>query len=334
MRVSSLRQRLKLTKIASFTIILITLLAVISASVLAITLKSVSPKERADTLFLLLEKANTTVTYTLDKLKEKNLDIPQNSLNAYSSAAALAEEAKSLYKLENFSEANDKIIEALRKLKETLTIINENIDLQQSQSYAIWERITLLNSSINRYHDQLKQMENLSSAASTFMTPQVVNDIVNIKTLLNNASSSLSQRDFNAVTGYLDRARNLFAQLTQALMNWGAELKTSRLESYIIQTEDRLIGIRQEATAVSNTASITALNQAQTQLTTAKDYLQKQMLNQTVAALVDAKQSEDQAIKALTPTPTSNITSSIGPSATTRNTTSPTNTGASATVNP
>ena len=164
--------------------------------------------------------------------------------------------------------------------------------------------------------------------------PQLETDIATIKILLNNASRSLAQKDFDAVKGYLDRTRNLFVQLTEGLNDWGAELKTSRLGSYIIQTQDRLIVIRQEATAVSNTASITALNQAQTQLTSAKDYLQKQMLNQTVAALVDAKQSEDQAIKALTPTTTSNITSNVGPSVTTRNTTSPTKTGSSATGMP
>jgi DNA repair exonuclease SbcCD ATPase subunit len=333
-RYPQLPLRPKLDKIAAFSIILITLFAFIFASALAMTLQGTSPREKAETLFLLLKRANSSVTNVFDILQGRNVNLPENALNSYKSATTLAEEASNLYRLNNYMEACNKIIEALQKLKKTLTIVYEKPDNQQSQLEIIQERVALLNSSINRYRDTLRQLENITSSVSGLKTAQAESVIAALKSLLNNASISLEGEDFNAVAVYLNKARNLIEQLTQALNDLAAELKSSRLELYITHTETRLTDIRQNATAVSNTASIAALDEAQTSLAQAKDYLQRQMLNQTVAALIDAKESEAQAIKALTPTTNSNTTNNTSPTTTTRNTTSSINTTPSATVKP
>ena len=106
-------------------------------------------------------------------------------------------------------------------------------------------------------------------------------------------------------------AKNLVERLTQSLNTWAVELKTPRLETYINQTQARLADIREEATSVSNVASITALDRAENSLNLAKDYLEKQLFNQTVTELMNAKKSEEQAVIALKPTATSSDFASV-----------------------
>ncbi len=285
-------------------------------------------------LILLFKKANTTVTETINKLRENKIDIPQASLNTFKTAEALAEEATTLYKSANYSGANNKMIQALQKLKETLTIIYENTKLPQSEFDTIHERLALLNSSINRYNEQLTKLESLLNAATTsgLDISSAQAKITAARIVLNNASRSIDLRDWNAVTNYVAEAKNLLERITQALNEWAVYLKTPRLESYINQTETRLTSIKQEATLVSNTASLSAVNKAENSLSLARDYLAKQMLNQTVAALVDAKESEVQAVKALTPVTTTNATSITGSTTTASNTTNPSNNSLSTTT--
>ena len=325
-----------LTKITASIVIVLTLLAVISASVLAVTIQAVTPKEKADTLIILFKKANNKVNETFNSLKEKNIEIPQACVNTFKTAEVLSDEAASFYKIGNYSEASNKTIQALSKLKETLMIIYENTNLPQSEFNNTLERIALLNSSINRYADQLTKLESLLSVAATsgFDTSLLEADLVAVRIILNNASKSMEQKDWEAVTSYVAEAKKIVEHATQAFNDWAVYLKTLRLESYINQTETRLTSIRQEATSVSNTASLAALNKAETSLSLARDYLAKQLLNQTVAALVNSKESEVQAVKALTPVATTDATSITGSTTTASNTTSPSNISLSAPKQP
>jgi hypothetical protein len=126
--------------------------------------------------------------------------------------------------------------------------------------------------------------------------------VTTVKVLLSNASTSLKQKNLEAVSNYIDEAKKLIERITLSLNDWAVELKAPRLADYINQTETRLTTIKEEATSASNAASLTAINQAETSLNLAKDYLQKQQYNQTVTALVNAKEAEEQAAQALKPT--------------------------------
>jgi hypothetical protein len=321
-----LHRKPKLNKITVPTLILLTLLAFISTSVLAATQQATTPKEKADALLSLLKNANSTVTDVFQQLEVENIEVPQTSLNEYNQAVALAEEAANLYEAGNYLEASGKIVQALQRLKETLRIIYENTNLKPSETDVTLERAASLNSSINRCQDQLQQIEQLVQVAATagLNTSSLETAIATAKSLLFNASSELEQRNFEAATNNVTEAKNLIERMTLMLNDWAVELKTPRLESYINQTETRLTALRAEATSVSNSASLTALNQAETSLNLAKDYLEKQLFNQTVTELVNAKESEEQAVNALKPAASSGST----------NSTSPTNTGPSAVRKP
>jgi len=313
------------SKIVVSTLILLTLLMQVSDLARALTQQTATSKEKAGLLISLLRRANNTVTMLFHRYETNNIQVPQESLSEYYQAMDLAEEIENLYRADNYLEASSKTVQALQRLKEALRILFQNTTLQQSETERNLEKASSLNSTINRYYDQLQNIESLLKSASlaSLNASSLHAKTANVKSLLHSASSYLAQNDFEATSTCITATDNSIKQLMAALNDWTTELKTQRLENYINQTETRLTAIRLQANSVSVTVSLTALQQAETSVDLAKEYLEKQLYNQTITELINARESEEQAIQALkpyaTPTDSANTTSSSasisGPSA-------------------
>ena len=320
-----MHRRPVLSKIVVSTLILLALLMLISDPARALTQQTATSKEKAGVLISLLRRANNTVTMLFHWYEANSIRVPQESLSEYDQAMDLAEEIENLYRAGNYLEASSKTIQALQRLKETLRILFQNTTLQQSETERNLEKASSLNSTINRYYDQLRNIESLLKSASmaSLNASSLDAKIATVKSLLHIASSYLTQNDFEAVSTCITEADNSIKQLMASLNDWTTELKAQRLEKYINQTETRLTAIRLQATSVSITGSLTALQQAETSINLAKGYLEKQLYNQTITELISARESEEQAIQALKPyaapsdsaSTTSSSASISGPSA-------------------
>ena len=297
--------------------IVIAVFALISSSAIAIQ-DGTNLKDKAENLFLLLEKANATVVQVFHQLEARNIPIPNASLAEYNQALLLADESRSLLEAGNYSEANNEIIKALQKFREALNAVYETINSQPTEAEITFEKAISLKSSIDRSHQQLSQIENLTRVAATagFNTSSLEVKIERVRLLLQNASNNLNQRRYEAASSNLAEAKVILGDLTLFLSNLAIELKTQRLETYITQTEERLSAIRQKAASLSNVASLSALSAAEASLSNAKEYLEKQLINETVSALVNSKESEDEAVQALKPVaPSLTAAETITPSA-------------------
>jgi hypothetical protein len=304
--------------LAILTLIAITLSAVVLSSTTTATQGATDLKDKADSLFTLLEKANVTVTEVFRQLETKDIAVPQTSIEQRDQALLLADEAQSLIQAGNYSEAESKIIQALQKLKEALKIVYTTIPEQPTETEIALERTAQLKSSINRYHEQLQRIENLTrfAAAVGYNTTALEAKIQTVKTLLDTASGNIDQKRFEAASVNLAEAKALIDSLVNALNNIAANLKIQRLQTYIAQTEVRLATIKETATSLSNTASLTAVNNAETSLNNAKEYLEKQQINETLTELANSRASEAEAVAYLKPAATSsNLTSSRTPNA-------------------
>ena len=302
--------------LAILTLIAITLSAVVLTSTTTATQGATDLKDKADSLFTLLEKANVTVTEVFRRLEAKDIAVPQTSLEQRDQALILADEAKSLIQAGNYSEAESKIIQALQKLKEALKIVYTTIPEQPTETETALERTAQLKSSINRYYEQMQRIENLTCFAASvgYNTTALEGKIQNIKALLDKASSNLDQKRFEAASVNLADAKALIDSLVNALNDIAANLKIQRLQTYIAQTEVRLATIKETATSLLNTASLAAVNNAETSLNNAKEYLEKQQINETLTELANSQASEEEAVAYLKPAASSsNITSNRTP---------------------
>ena len=258
-------------------------------------------------LFLLFQKANATISKIFHQFEEDSKTIPQASLDEYSQALTLAEESKNLFYEGNYSESNSKIIQALQKLKEALKIAYVSSPDQPTQTEVSLEMTIYLNSSINRYRDQLQQIEKLTRLAASvgYNTTKIEKLIQSIKYLLDRATSHVEQKRFEIALANLADAKNLIDQILSIINNFAVDLKTQRISTYINQTQERLNIIREIAESTSNEASLDALNSAETSLDNAKEYFEEQRLDETLKQLADSKASENEAVENLVPTATS-----------------------------
>ncbi len=289
--------------------IILTLVAVaLSALMLVSSSASLQQTtEKTQDLFSLFQNANATVSRIFRQLETDGETLPQASLNEYNQALILARESESLSKAGKYREADEKIIQALQKLKEALRIVYATIPEQPTETEISLERTVQLKSSIKRYYEQLQLIENLTRLADYvgYNTTSLEEKIQNIKILLDMALNNVEQRRFEAASENLADAKDLSDLILNSVNNFAVELKIQRIATYINKTQERLEVIRETAEALSNDASLAAVDNAETSLDNAKVYLEEQRINETLSELADSKASEDEAVEYLKPTSSS-----------------------------
>jgi len=313
-----LRSKHVLKLLVIIALILVTVSALILASNSVVAQQTTAASDKTQDLFSLLQESNSTVAEIFSQFQAEGKTIPQTSLDEYDQALVLAEESRSLLQAGNYSEANSKIIQALQKLKETLRIVYTTIPEQPTETEASVEKAVQLKSSINRYHEQLERIENLTRLVATvgYNTTKLEDNIQTMKSLLDRALSNVDQRRFEAALANLAEAKTLGERLSNYLNNIASDLKIQRIATYINQTETRLDAIREKAESLSNNASLAALDNAETSLYNAKEYLESQRINDTLSELANSKESEEEAVEYLKPTASSlDSTSSETPNA-------------------
>jgi len=322
--------KLTLNSLTALSLILIILSALTLSFAAAATANT---ENSTEFLFSLVQNANATITETYSRLEAQAISIPQDSLTAYNQALLLAEEAANQLNADNFSEANSKALQALQKFKEALRIVYEAFPEQPTETQVTLEKTVALQSAIDRSYAQLQRLENLTrvAAATGYNTSALEAEIETATALLTNASRSLSQRDFETASNSTTKAKAVIENLLSHVNTLAVTLKIQRLAAYVAQTEARLAALRTEATTAQNAASLTALNSADASLASAKEYLEKQQINETLSALASSKVSEEKAAAYLQPS------TSVSDSASTSNSPaaalSPTNTEPTKTPN-
>jgi len=285
-------------------------LVVVALSALMLVSSSASLQqttEKTQELFSLFQNANATVSKIFRQLEADGETLPQASLVEYNQALILARESESLSIAGKYSEADEKIIQALQKLKEALRIVYATIPEQPTETEISLERTVQLKSSIKRYYEQLQLIENLTRLADYvgYNTTSLEEKIQNIKILLDMALNNVEQRRFEAASENLANAKDLSDLILNSVNNFAVELKIQRIATYINKTQERLEAIRETAEALSNDASLAAVDNAETSLDNAKVYLEEQRINETLSELADSKASEDEAVEYLKPTTSS-----------------------------
>ena len=293
-------------------LIFVALSALILASTKAAVPNATAAKDKTEDLFSLLQDSNATVAEIFRQFKAEGKTIPQASLSEYDQALVLAEESRSLLQAGNYSAADSKIIDALQKFKEALRIVYTTFPEQPTETETALERAIQLKSSINRYYEQLQRIENLTRIASAagYNTTTVENRVQTVRSLLETASNNVDQKRFEVASNNLAEAKSLIDSTASFFNNLASDLKIQRIATYINQTQERLDAIREKAESLSNTASLAALDNAETSLNNAKEYLEEQRINETLSELANSKASEEEAVEYLKPAASSLVSTS------------------------
>ena len=292
-------------------LLVIFIILVITSSVLILTSRSTSIPQnviapnKTETLFSLLEESNNTIVTIFQQLDEDGITLPQESIIEYEKANVLAAESQILVNAGNYSNAEISIIQALDKLKDALRIAYESIQDQPVQPATSLEKYVRIQSSIKRYSELLERIQNqtILVSLSGFNTTSLRDKIQTISSLLNRATTNLEKSRFEAALINIAEVKSLSDSVIVVLRDFAINLKMTRLETYIVNTEKRLILIRQTTTSLSATypttvidASYLALDKAENSLSSAKSFFESNQINDTLNELVKSKISEDQAV--------------------------------------
>ncbi len=273
--------------------------------------------KKVENLFSILEESNNTVTEIFRQLEEQGMDIPQESYNEYNQALVLADESQMLIQSGDYSQAENKIIQAFDKFREALNLAYAKIDDHPPQVTAI-EKYYQIQSTLNRYKELLDQIQKLTDLISKagFNTTIIRERIQLISSLLVRASNNLEQNNLASALRNAAEAKKIADNLINRLKEFAANLKTERLEQYIANTEERLALIRITANSLSATYPpttienvISALEIAESSLDNAKIYLENDQINNSLVELANSKESEEEAVSYLKPETPSEDTS-------------------------
>jgi hypothetical protein len=255
-------------------------------------------------LLAIVTKTNATVSEILTDLRTLGTHIPEEALLIHAQGLTKVDAAFNFYQMGNFHEADQKALEALQAFETALTMIYTQTQDPVTSDGTV-DIIIQYNNSIHRISRYLEYIETLipSLESNGYNTTRIRDAIHSAKVLVEKALRELRQYRFRATGSTLSTAKTLMKTLMERIQAVAANWKVRKLEGYIVNTEKRLnlIGVQisslsSEISPEVKNASLTALEEAENNLDNARNYLQIQMVDETVNELAKSKAREEEAL--------------------------------------
>lgn len=273
-----------------------------------------SPQLRIEALLAIVETANETVIGIFRDLRSEGLQIPQEALISYEDGLAKAEESLRLYNSWSYEDASRVAVEALKKFKESLYIVYNEIEEPAAHVESDIEIMIRLNNSIIKEFRYLIYIENIAHILESkgYNITVIENIIQSTRVELNKALDYLRRHMFKSTVDILLMVKDTLGKLTERLRTISSELKVSRIEAYINDKEERLDLLKEKVLSLSSelspeaqNASLVAIQDAEDNLDNARSYLEAQMVNKVITELVQSKKNEEEALRIISENQTS-----------------------------
>jgi hypothetical protein len=169
------------------------------------------------------------------------------------------------------------------------------------------EKALIVRDSITRASEYIRRLDELLDllAAQGYNTTIVKQNIEDIMQILESARDNFRQGDIDKAKNDLEIGRTRFNQLVEQLNKLKNFVKVQKIEEFITKTDERItnlkeaISISSELSPTIKRASLTALNDAESSLERAKDFMEKTMYKEAVDELLNVKQKEEEALETL-----------------------------------
>lgn len=268
----------------------------------------------AETLLSILDEVDDRVLEAFKQLGTIGISVPEEARTSYQYGMVLANDAIILFKDGNSGEASKKATEALQEFKEALMVAQEALQEEPSGTEITAEKSLILRDSIRRIWEHTRRLENMAKLVTAEGYNSTILDamIKETKRILEEATNKLEAEDLDGTANDLDMAKVLVLQSEEQLRRLTEDMKTDRIQAYMTETEKRISDLKEEVDSLSNQlptqikdASLTALNEAEDSIQNAKDLLEKEMINESIDELTEAKEKEEEAINLISSAVTS-----------------------------
>ena len=286
------------------TVLIVTLTTSVLLSLNASAQVGANLEPKAKTLLSLIDKLNQTATAAVTRLRLLGNDSNSEAESHYRSGSISAQDAANFMKKGNYSRAVSAALEAMQSFQKVLKIAETRLNGSSGTAVAA-ERIMTLKAAINRTYEYLGKVDDLiaSAQAKGFNVTEIEKVLNNTRARLANAAEKLRLLDADNAMIELSSARELLNQLAILQSDLSEQMKLNRASEYVAEAELRIVNLKANITAASitvptpvQTASLSALNRAETSLATAKDYLNEGKINDTIAELANFRSQEQRSI--------------------------------------
>jgi hypothetical protein len=173
-----------------------------------------------------------------------------------------------------------------------------------------------LKANITRTAEHVKRLENLTAKATAagYDTMRIENRLSEIKRHLENATRELYSRNLEAAIEELRIAQRLLDELEQPIVKLTSRVTESNTERYLQEAEVRVSAAKDNITRSATLTpeaketAITALNNSEVSLASARDKIEDNNVDEAIEELEEAKKWEEEssrAISAVAATPNS-----------------------------
>ena len=306
---------LNLKKVAIITILTLVLSMTFTVLNPTLALTNEDQKQKAETLLKILDNDNISIIEAFSKLDAQNITVP-NAETTYNEGLAHAEEAFKLMNEGNFSEASIEAVEAMQKFEETLRILEDASPVEPTETEVTAEEAISLKANITRTIEHVERLENLTAKAATagYDTTAIEKRLSEVKQRLENATRKLSAMNLDGAAEELLIAKTLVDELKELFDRLTNLVKASNTEKYLEAAEIRVSTTKANITSSASLTpeikedAITALNNSETNLANARDFIENNDVDEAIEELEEAKKWEEEsnrAIASVAATPTS-----------------------------
>jgi hypothetical protein len=306
---------LNLKKVAIITILTLVLSMTFTVLNPTLALTNEDQKQKAETLLKILDNDNISIALAFSRFDAQNITMP-NAETTYNEGLAHAEEAFRLMNEGNFSEASIEAVEAMQKFEETLRILEDASPVEPTETEVTAEEAISLKANITRTIEHVERLENLTAKAATagYNTSAIEKRLSEVKQHLENATRKLYTLNLDGATEELLIAKTLLDELREPFARLTNLVKASNTEKYLEAAEIRVSATKANITSSAALTpeikedAITALNNSEKNLATARDFIENNDVDEAIEELEEAKKWEEEsnrAIASVAATPTS-----------------------------
>jgi len=255
-------------------------------------------KQKAETLFSILEQNNMSVLSAFSELEQKSITPPDGAQILYDQGMVHTTESQTFLKQKNFDEASAQAVLAMKKFEEALRLLEPVLPLDATPSTV--ETALNLKANITRVVNYVERLENMIQRASTagYNTLGVEKQLNEINSYLENATRKLRVLNLNGAASDIVIAKTLLEDLMDNVSRLTNLVSKSNVQTYLAEAENRLsatradISVSATLTAKEKEDALTALNNSETSLSNAQDLIEDSNVEDAIEELEEAKRWE------------------------------------------
>lgn len=299
-------QVLNLKKVAMITLLTLVLSMTFTVLNPTLALTNDDQKQKAETLLNILDNDNRSIIEAFSRLDTQNITVP-NAETKYNEGLAHAQEAFRLMNEENFSEASIEAVEAMQKFEDTLKILEAASPVEPTETEVTAEDAINLKANITRAIEHVERLENLTAKAATagYNTTAINKRLSEVKQYLENAARELYTMNIEGAAEKLLIAKTLLDELKEVFEKLTNLVKASNTEKYLEEAEIRVSATKTNITMSATLTpeikedAISALNNSETNLANARDFIENNNVDEAIEELEEAKKWEEESNKAI-----------------------------------